>query len=86
MRAIEIEYPESLLDETDEQRLTQLAREAFYVKLYQQGLIGSGRGAKLLGISRWDFLDLLGTYNVSIFDENMDLEQELRNAEAARQP
>lgn len=86
MRAIEIEYPESLLEETDEQRLAQLAREAFYVKLYQQGMIGSGRGAKLLGISRWDFLDLLGTYNVSIFDENIDFEQELRNLEAARRP
>lgn len=86
MRTIESEYPESLLEETDEQRLAQLAREAFYVKLYQQGMIGSGRGAKLLGISRWDFLDLLGTYNVSIFDENIDFEQELRNLEAARRP
>jgi predicted HTH domain antitoxin len=84
MRTIEIEYPEDLLEQIDEQRLTRLAREAFSVKLYEQGLIGSGRGAKLLGISRRDFLDLLGTYNVSIFDENIDFEQELRNLESAR--
>lgn len=84
MRTIEIEYPESLLEETDEQRLTQLAREAFYVKLYEQGLIGSGKAASMLGMTRWDFLDLLGHYNVSFFDETIDFEQELRNADAAR--
>ncbi|HEV2457715.1 MAG TPA: UPF0175 family protein [Ktedonobacterales bacterium] len=80
MRTLQIEYPESLLDEVDEQRLVALAREAFYVKLYEQGLIGSGKGAELLGITRWAFLDLLGTYNVSMFDENIDFEAERRVA------
>jgi predicted HTH domain antitoxin len=80
MRTLKIEFPESLLDEADERRLAALAREAFYVKLYEQGLIGSGKGASLLGISRREFLDLVGTYNVSIFDENINFEEELRAA------
>jgi predicted HTH domain antitoxin len=80
MRTLTIEYPESLFDEVDEQRLAALAREAFYVKLYEQGLIGSGKGARLLDISRREFLDLVGTYNISIFDENINCEEELRAA------
>lgn len=84
MGTVKLEYPDSLLEEVSEQHLTQIAREAFYVKLYEQGLVGSGRGATLLGISRREFLDLLDTYNVSIFDENIDFERELRNLESAR--
>src|SRR6476646_3757190 len=79
-RTITSEYPDELLHEVDERRLAALAREAFVVKLYEQGLIGSGKGAKMLGISRRDFLDLVGTYNVSIFDENVDFDEELRRA------
>lgn len=78
---ITIEYPDELLQETDERRLAALAREAFVVRLYEQGLIGSGKGGELLGITRWDFLDLLGTYNVSYFDEDMDLGEEMRIAQ-----
>lgn len=82
-RTITIEYPDELLQEMDERRLAALAHEAFVVKLYEQGLIGSGKGAKMLDISRRDFLDLVGTYNVSIFDENIDFDEELRRARAA---
>jgi hypothetical protein len=80
-RTITIEYPDELLHETDERRLAALAREAFVVKLYEQGLIGSGKGGELLSITRWDFLDLLGAYNVSYFDEDMDLGEEMRIAQ-----
>ncbi|WP_457641332.1 UPF0175 family protein [Persephonella sp.] len=39
------------------------------VKLYELGKISSGEAAKLLGISRIDFLDLLGKYRVQIGPE-----------------
>lgn len=57
-----------------------LAREAFFARLYAQGLISSGRAAQLLGMTRWDFLDLLGGYGVSYFDENVDFDEELRRS------
>ena len=79
-RRIEIEYPDELLQEVDEHRLAAVAREAFVVKFFEQGLIGSGKGGELLGITRWDFLDLLGRCNVSYFDEDMDLDEEMRVA------
>jgi predicted HTH domain antitoxin len=72
MHTIQIEYPDDILANADEEQLKALAREAFYAKLYEQGLLSSGRAAQLLGITRWDFLDLLGHYGVSYFDDTLD--------------
>ncbi len=61
----------------------QLAREALFVRFYERGYISSGKAAELLGISRRAFLDILGQYHVSEFDEEMNLKQELSNATVA---
>jgi predicted HTH domain antitoxin len=84
IRRIEIEYPVEILDEMSSEQVQRLAREAFYVRLYQEGKISSGRAGALLGLSRSDFLDLLGRYNVSYFDESTDLAEDLRNAQRAQ--
>jgi predicted HTH domain antitoxin len=42
--------------------------------------ISSGRAAELLSISRREFLDLLGRYGVSEFDETMDVAAEAGHA------
>ena len=75
MRILEIEYPDDLLSGIDEPHLRTLAREALYAKLYEQGIISSGRAAELLGITRWDFLDLLGRYGVLYFDDVIDQDE-----------
>ena len=59
---LSIPYPEDLLNSLSEIQLQQLAREAFYVRLYEQGLISSGRAGAMLGMDRSDFLNLLGQY------------------------
>lgn len=82
IRKVEIEYPDDLLAGIDEERLGELAREAFFVRLYEQGLISSGRAAQLLGRSRADFLDLLGRYGVSYFDPGADIAAEVRRAQS----
>ncbi len=66
------------------EQVQRLAREAFYVRLYQEGKISSGRAGALLGISRTDFLDLLGKYGVSYFDDDTDLAEDLRNVQQAQ--
>ena len=58
-----------------------IAQEALVVRLYDRGLISSGQGATMLTMTRSDFLDLLGTYGVSYFDEQIDFAEELRNAQ-----
>lgn len=80
MHTPNIEYPEDLLDQIAQSELGALAREAVYVKLYERGHISSGRAAHLLGISRRALLDSLGRYNVSIFDEQPNLDDEVQNA------
>ncbi len=72
---IHLTVPDSLLDQ-DKQELEKVALEALIVRLYSLGDLSSGEGAESLGISRREFLDLLGRYNVSIFDETIDLERE----------
>lgn len=84
IRWVEIEYPAEILDEMSSEQVQHLAREAFYVRLYQEGKISSGRAGALLGLSRSDFLDLLGQYNVSYFDDNTDLAEDLRHAHQAQ--
>lgn len=78
MPTIRFEYPDDLLTQSGQRPadLERLAQEAFLVRLYDLGQIASGRAASLLRLSRREFLDLLGRYGVSIFDENVDLEAE----------
>ncbi len=70
-----VELPDALVDR-DAQELSALAREALVVRLYALGELSSGEGAEALGITRREFLDLLGRYNVSIFDDTMDVRKE----------
>ncbi len=82
MRKVEVEYPdEALASGLDEAQIKALAREALYVRLYEQGVLSSGRAASLLGLTRWEFLDLLGRYGVSYFDDTVDFDEELRRGQ-----
>jgi predicted HTH domain antitoxin len=65
-----------LLVTNSKSQLEQLAQEALLVKLYAQGEISSGYAAQVLGVSRRQFLDLLGHYGVSIFADDTDVAQE----------
>ena len=72
---IHLQVPERLTNKNQKQ-LEALAFEALVVRLYSLGELASGEGAKLLGLTRREFLDLLNQYNVSIFDDEIDLKKE----------
>ncbi len=77
MATLQIDLPDELvavLNETD----VQAVHEAALVKLYDLGRISSGKAARILGISRREFVDLLGRYGISEFDERMDVAAEAR--------
>lgn len=44
----------------------------FASKLFEEGLISSGQGAKMVGISRRAFIEVLGHYGVSAFQSSED--------------
>lgn len=78
MLTLNIQLPDELLASRDKVQLEALAREALVVRLYELGELSSGESAGLLGISRREFLDLVGHYGVSIFDDTIDVQKEAR--------
>lgn len=50
-------------------------------KLYEDGKLSSGQAAEIAGLSKRAFLELLGTYGVSVFSKSLpDLESDISNA------
>ncbi len=81
---INIGYPESLANSL---RLSGKDFElemktSSLVKLFELGRVSSGMAAKVLGLSRVDFLDLLSKYKVSVFGayDTNDLTEDIANA------
>lgn len=83
-REINVKYPEELANslKMGESEFEKEIRNLSLVKLFELGKISSGFAARLLNISRIDFLELLGKYKVSIFPDNLaqDLESDYNNA------
>ncbi len=78
MTTIEIQLPDDVLTLSPHtpETLQLLAREALLVRLYEQGLVTTGWAAQALGISRRAFLQLLGQYGVSEYDDAVDVASE----------
>jgi len=83
-RMINIEYPESLANalRLNGKDFENEMKTSSLVKLFEIGKVSSGTAAKVLGLTRVDFLDLLAKYNVSalgLYDAN-DLKEDISNA------
>ncbi|MDD2631630.1 MAG: UPF0175 family protein [Bacteroidales bacterium] len=81
---INIEYPQSLANtlRLSGKDFESEMKTSSLVKLYELGKVSSGVAARVLGISRLDFLELLARYKVSIlveFDTD-DLKEDISNA------
>lgn len=83
-RMINIEYPESLANSLrlSGKEFEHEIKTSALVKLFELGKVSSGMAAKVLGISRIEFLDLLAKYNVSILGpyDLDDLNEDIANA------
>ena len=50
-------------------------------KLYEDGKLSSGQAAKVAGLSKRTFIELLGRYGVSLFSRSVDdLHSDINNA------
>lgn len=61
-----------LYRDTLKDRAEQTLAEVGVAELVRQGVISSGKGAKLLGLDRWEFDELLARCNVPSLDLTMD--------------
>jgi predicted HTH domain antitoxin len=83
MSTIQIEIPEEVLISLKEtpETISRELRILAAVKLFELGKLSSGRATQLAGISRVEFLMLLGCYQVSPFSLTTEqLERDVNNA------
>lgn len=83
MSIIQLDIADEVLISLKEtpQTLARELRIAAAVKLYELGKLSSGRAAQLAGISRVEFLMVLGHYQVSPFSLTAEqLERDVNNA------
>ena len=77
MKTLTLEIPDSL-DLNEKEAKTLLA-----ARLYEKGSLTLGQAAELAGYTKRTFMEILGDYNVSIFDyTTTELENELLNAQS----
>lgn len=75
VKTLNIELPSTV--EIDEKELLLMLA----TKLYEKGKLSLGQAAKLAGFSKRAFIEILGSYEVSVFNYSADeLEQDLENA------
>ncbi len=75
MKSVTFQVPENL--NMDNNELTMLIAS----KLYEQGKLSLGEAAQVAGLSKRTFAELLGKYNVSIFNyPASDLSSDVANA------
>lgn len=83
MSIVQIDIPEEVLISL-KQSPDHLSRELCLlaaIKLFELGRLSSGRAAQLAGISRVEFLNILGHYQVSPFTPIAEeLAQDVQNA------
>lgn len=75
MKTVTLNLPDSL--DMDNREVAMLVG----TKLYEQGKLSLGQAAELVGLSKRAFAELLGKYNVSIFNyPASDLTRDVVNA------
>jgi predicted HTH domain antitoxin len=77
MKTITINIPDTVdLDDKD-------ALMAIASKLFEKGKLSLGQAAELVGLSKGAFMEILGTYGVSIFNyPSSDLDRDVENAKS----
>ena len=78
---VQMEFPTDFLSilNVSKPELEQRLREMMVVELFREGRISSGKGAELLHIPLWDFVQLVGSHNIDYFSQTPEeLDTELR--------
>ncbi|MBK7440259.1 MAG: UPF0175 family protein [Bacteroidetes bacterium] len=75
MKVLTLSIPDSL--EFDNAQLAMF----FAAELYKQGKLSLGQAAEIAGVSKRVFIEIIGRYNVSVFNSKVaDLSNDVLNA------
>ncbi|MBK4730644.1 UPF0175 family protein [Oxynema sp. CENA135] len=73
-RTLQLNFPN--IEQSDEELRLLIA-----AKLYEKGTLTSGQAAELASLSKREFIEVIGNYNVSVFSGLVeDLESDIKNA------
>ena len=81
---INLQLPRDILGTLNipESQLSSQILELLALELFRQERISSGKAAELLGVSKWDFVQLLAQHRIPYFTQSEDeLEAEVAIAE-----
>ena len=77
MKTITIHIPDTV-DFDDKEALMVIAS-----RLYEKGKLTLGQAAEIVGLSKRAFMEILGSYGVSVFNyPSSDLDRDLENAKS----
>lgn len=77
MKTLNINIPDTV-DFDDKEALMAIAS-----RLYEKGKLSVGQAAELVGLSKRAFMEILGTYGVSVFNyPSSDLDRDVENAKS----
>ncbi len=77
MKTITINIPDTV-DFDNKEALMEIAS-----RLYEKGKLSLGQAADLVGLSKRAFIEILGTYGVSVFNyPSSDLDRDVENAKS----
>ncbi|GGA54777.1 UPF0175 family protein [Okeania sp. KiyG1] len=65
------------------EKALQKAKEGYVMALLEVGEISSGRAAQILGVNRFEIIEMMNKWGISIFDDSQDLEELRQEVEEA---
>jgi predicted HTH domain antitoxin len=84
-RRLVLEFPKDVPEEDlKDKQVLMRAKEGAVMELLRKAKISQGRAAELLGISRHDIVDLMGKYDIPVFDATSEeLKEGVKNLKSA---
>jgi len=66
LKSINIQFPEEIVELFGEKELEASLKKWAVLELVRAGKLSSGKAAEILGMTRWEFMDLMSSYEIPI--------------------
>ena len=68
MKTLRIELPEEIVELFGEKELQASLKKWAVLELVRAGKLSSGKAAEILGITRWEFMELMSSHDIPMTD------------------
>lgn len=79
---IELELPEEIIQYLGSQEIDKAIKELIVLNLLREHKISQGKAKEILGISKWELIELMKLHSIPVIDLSPEeLKEELKNLE-----